>query len=42
MMAAEFTPEEQVRLTLVIGVINSWNMLGAGFHAPPIKALKAA
>ena len=27
-----FTPEEQVKLTMVIGLINAWNRFGAGFH----------
>ena len=31
-MAAHFTPEEQVKLTLMINVINSFNRLGAGFR----------
>jgi AhpD family alkylhydroperoxidase len=31
-MAAHFTPEEQVKLTLAIGMINSFNKLGAGFR----------
>jgi AhpD family alkylhydroperoxidase len=28
-----FTPEEQVRLTILIGIINAWNRFGVGFHA---------
>ena len=28
-----FTPEEQVRLTMLIGIINAWNRFGVGFHA---------
>lgn len=31
-MAAHFTPEEQVQLTLAITVINSWNRINVGFH----------
>lgn len=30
-LAAEFTPEEQVQLTLMINVINGWNRLAVGF-----------
>ena len=42
----EFTPEEQVKLTMLIGIINAWNRFGVGFrsvHAgrPPVEA-KAA
>ena len=32
-LAAEFTEAEQVQLTLLIGSINSWNRLQAGFRA---------
>jgi AhpD family alkylhydroperoxidase len=32
-LQAHFTPEEQVKLTLAIGVINAWNRFGVGFHA---------
>lgn len=31
-MAAEFTPEEQAKLTLVISTINAWNRFGVGFR----------
>lgn len=31
-LRAEFTDEEQVKLTLLIVVINGFNRLGAGFH----------
>ncbi len=31
-MAAQFTKEEQVKLTMTISVINAWNRFGAGFH----------
>jgi len=39
-----FTEEEQVNLTLLIGVINSFNKLGVGFRLPPLglPAQKAA
>jgi len=30
-LAAEFTPEEQVQLTLMINVINGWNRIAVGF-----------
>ena len=32
-LKAEFTEEEQVKLTLVINVINGWNRLSVGFGA---------
>lgn len=33
-----FSPEEQVHLTLLIGVINSWNRIGVGFRlAHPVS-----
>ena len=32
-MKAQFTEEEQVKLTLLIGVINTWNRLAVGFRA---------
>jgi AhpD family alkylhydroperoxidase len=31
-LAAQFTEEEQVKLTLLINVINGWNRLAVGFH----------
>ncbi|BBD98448.1 carboxymuconolactone decarboxylase family protein [Sphingobium amiense] len=31
-LEAEFSPEEQVQLTLAINVINGWNRLAVGFH----------
>ena len=31
-ITAEFTPEEQVNLTLVIITINGWNRLQVGFR----------
>ena len=43
-LQAHFTPEEQVKLTMLIGIINTWNCFGAGFrgvHALP-RAEKAA
>ncbi|UIJ43568.1 carboxymuconolactone decarboxylase family protein [Sphingomonas cannabina] len=46
-LAFEFTPEEQVKLTMLIGIINAWNRFGAGFRAvhaghPPVEAKEAA
>jgi AhpD family alkylhydroperoxidase len=42
-MAAEFSGEDQVKLTLLIGLINSFNRLGAGFRvAPAASSRKAA
>jgi AhpD family alkylhydroperoxidase len=32
-MKAQFTEEEQVKLTLVIGIINTWNRFAVGFRA---------
>ncbi len=43
-LQAHFTPEEQVKLTMLIGIINAWNRFGVGFravHAVP-HAVKAA
>jgi len=43
-LQAHFTPEEQVKLTMLIGIINAWNRFGVGFravHAVP-HAEKAA
>ena len=31
-LAEQFTPEEQVQLTMMINVINGWNRLAIGFH----------
>lgn len=31
-MAAQFSKEEQVKLTMTIAIINAWNRFGAGFH----------
>jgi AhpD family alkylhydroperoxidase len=41
-LAAEFTPAEQVSLTLAIGAINVWNRLQVGFRAAPASARAAA
>jgi AhpD family alkylhydroperoxidase len=37
-LAEHFTPEEQTKLTVVIGVINAWNRLGVGFARHEYKA----
>lgn len=44
LLRAEFTPEEQVKLTFAIGAINVWNRLQVGFRAQPAmeKAQHAA
>ncbi len=36
-LAAEFTPEEQVALTLAIVTINGWNRFAVGFRAQPTR-----
>ncbi len=43
-VSAQFTGEEQVTLTLLVGVINSFNLIGAGFRVQPATgaARKAA
>lgn len=45
-LAAHFTPEEQVNLTLLINVINGWNRVAIGFgmwiETDATRALKAA
>lgn len=45
-LAAEFTPEEQVQLTLMINAINGWNRLAVGFdlyyEARPAHTQQAA
>lgn len=41
-LVAQFTPEEQVRLTLAIGAINVWNRLQVGFRASPAATRAAA
>ncbi|RLP26875.1 carboxymuconolactone decarboxylase family protein [Mesorhizobium sp. YM1C-6-2] len=39
---AQFSEEEQVALTLMVGVINSFNRIGVGFHVPPISQQRKA
>ncbi|MBE9604055.1 carboxymuconolactone decarboxylase family protein [Acetobacteraceae bacterium H6797] len=36
-MAAEFTPEEQVKLTHAIVTINAWNRFAIGFRSVPAR-----
>jgi AhpD family alkylhydroperoxidase len=39
MLKSQFTDEEQVKLTLLIGTINSWNRFAVGFrYVHPVKA----
>jgi AhpD family alkylhydroperoxidase len=44
LLAAEFSEAEQVVLTLLIGNINTWNRINAGFQVNPPRssAIKAA
>jgi AhpD family alkylhydroperoxidase len=42
MMAAQFSQEEQVQLTMSIAVINAFNKFGVGFRVPPMKAVRRA
>lgn len=37
-----FTEEEQVNLTLMIGVINTFNKIGVGFRVPPLAEQRKA
>lgn len=41
-MTAQFSEEEQVKLTLLISVINSFNRFGVGFRVAPLISHKAA
>jgi alkylhydroperoxidase family enzyme len=42
-LKAQFSEEEQVTLTLLIGIINSFNMLGVGFRAThPVEGERRA
>ena len=43
-LSRHFTPEEQVKLTLLIGAINTWNRIAVGFRSqhPVEAAAKAA
>ena len=42
MMAEQFSPQEQVNLTMVIVVINGFNRLGVGFRVSPALLQKKA
>jgi AhpD family alkylhydroperoxidase len=43
LLNAHFTPEEQVKLTVLIGAINTWNRLAIGFRSiHPVGANRAA
>lgn len=43
-LKAQFTPEEQVKLTLMINIINGWNRIAVGFRqfVDPAEAKAAA
>lgn len=41
-LAAEFSPEEQVALTLAIVTINGWNRFAVGFRAEPARGARVA
>ena len=42
-LSRHFTPEEQVKLTLLIGAINTWNRIAIGFGSiHPVEAGRAA
>ena len=42
-LQAHFSPEEQIKLTLVIAAINGFNRLNVGFHVQhPVSSRKAA
>ena len=41
-LQAQFTPEEQAKLTMLIGIINAWNRFGAGFRLVHPTHQKAA
>ncbi|MFD0850043.1 carboxymuconolactone decarboxylase family protein [Sphingosinicella xenopeptidilytica] len=41
-LKAEFSEAEQVKLTFLIGAINTWNRLQAGFRAPHPALRRAA
>lgn len=42
LVKAHFSEEELVTLTLMIGVINTFNRIGVGFHVPPISQQRKA
>lgn len=39
---ANFSEEERIALTLLVGVINSFNRIGVGFHVPPLAEQRKA
>ena len=39
---ANFSEEEQIALTLLVGIINSFNRIGVGFQVPPIAEHRKA
>jgi AhpD family alkylhydroperoxidase len=39
---AQFTPDEQVKLTVLIGTINAWNRINVGFQVPHAATRAAA
>ncbi|MCB8819056.1 carboxymuconolactone decarboxylase family protein [Microvirga rosea] len=42
-LAAHFTEEEQVKLTLAIATINAWNQINVGFRSiHPVRSSRAA
>lgn len=42
-LAAHFSPEEQVQLSVLIGMINLWNRIAVGFRAlHPMAEIRAA
>lgn len=42
MIADAFSPDEQINLTMMIGVINSFNRIGVGFRVSPAILQKRA
>jgi AhpD family alkylhydroperoxidase len=36
-MQANFSEEEQIALTLLVGIINRFNRIGVGFRVPPVS-----
>ncbi|KUP91332.1 carboxymuconolactone decarboxylase family protein [Tritonibacter horizontis] len=42
LVAEQFSPREQVALTLLIGAINSWNRIAIGFRTPHPVAKEAS
>jgi len=42
MVQDAFSEEEQVALTLLVGIINSFNKIGVGFRVPPVTQQRKA